>query len=83
MFGRVVKTVFYLSRGTFWVFFKKKREHVHSELADSGEKINLLKKRFFFRNINYDEKFKKINAENNPLLPAIFEKKYRVEYRRN
>ena len=35
-------------------FLKKKREHVHSELADSGEKSNLLMERFSFGNLNYD-----------------------------
>ena len=37
---------------TFLAFFKKKKlEHMHSELATSGEKINLLRERFSFRNI--------------------------------
>ena len=35
--GRVDKTAFCLSREIFWDYFKK-REQVHSNLADSGEK---------------------------------------------
>ena len=36
---------------TFLAFFKKKLEHMHSELATTGEKINLRRERFSFRNI--------------------------------
>ena len=36
--------------------FLKQREHVHRELANSAQKVNILRKRFSSRNLNSDGK---------------------------
>ena len=46
IFGRVVKTAFYLSRGTFWG--QRKREYVHSEYANHGKKSTYCENDFRF-----------------------------------
>ena len=57
----MVKKAFYKSKRTFCDL--RKREDVHSELADSVEKMKLLRERFSFRNLNYDGKQQIIMCE--------------------